>query len=62
MELLNHKLFRVLLFVILVNIDDVYLMRIPNVLSLIIHFSLGFLLVYYLVPSWSKYDNKKINN
>ncbi|MEN9998571.1 MAG: hypothetical protein RI922_1561 [Bacteroidota bacterium] len=58
MRLLNHKLFRVLLFVFLMNIDDVYLIKMPSVGSLIVHFLLGFLLVYHLVPSWNKYDNK----
>ena len=61
MILLKHKLFRVVLFVLLVNINYVLKLEIPPIITLIIHFIIGFIVVYYFVPIWNKYDkeNKK---
>ena len=61
MILLKHKLFRVVLFVLLVNINYVLKLEIPPIITLIIQFIIGFIVVYYFVPIWNKYDkeNKK---
>jgi hypothetical protein len=58
MNLFNHKLFRLFIFMILMNLEDIIELNPPNILTVLIYLILGILLVYYFVPKWQDQDRK----
>ena len=58
MKIFNHKLFRLLIFMILMNLEAIIEWEMPNKLTLLIYLIMGLLLVYFFVPKWNEKDNK----
>lgn len=58
MNLLNHKIFRVILFVIILNTDKILSLQTIGIVKLLIDILLGFILIYGLSASWLKMEMK----
>ncbi len=58
MNLLNHKIFRVILFVIILNTDKILSLQPIGIVKLLIDTLLGFILIYALSASWLRMEMK----
>ncbi len=58
MNILNHKIFRVILFVALLNIDNILSLQTVGLVKVLIDTLLGFLVIYVFSASWTKNEQK----